>query len=141
MRLVAKLSASIMKIQTMLLLIKLYQNNYLVWIPFYFSHYSAVTSGTSSLLSICLFILLFAIMQVYKTHIASTQLMTVVGGYLGSVLFILALTVSLYKISHQVITRVMFWIISLTVSLRPSETWKQVWLAKTPKQNYFQKLF
>jgi uncharacterized membrane protein YjjP (DUF1212 family) len=31
-------------------------------------------------------------MQIYRNHLASSQVMTLVGGYLGSVLFILVLT-------------------------------------------------
>jgi protein KRTCAP2 homolog len=31
-------------------------------------------------------------MQIYKTHLASTQLMTILGGYLGSLVFIFILT-------------------------------------------------
>ncbi|XP_013794625.1 protein KRTCAP2 homolog [Limulus polyphemus] len=52
----------------------------------------AVSSGVSCLLSLCLFFLLFAGMQVYKTQLSASQWMTVFGGYLGSLLFILILT-------------------------------------------------
>lgn len=52
----------------------------------------AMSSGTSCLLSLSLFVLLFAAMQVYRAHLVASQLMTIVGGYLGSLLFILILT-------------------------------------------------
>ncbi|KFM79417.1 Protein KRTCAP2-like protein, partial [Stegodyphus mimosarum] len=52
----------------------------------------AISTGASCLLSTSLFVLLFAAMQVYRVHLASTQLMTVLGGFLGSMLFMLALT-------------------------------------------------
>ncbi|KAL3223813.1 hypothetical protein MRX96_027121 [Rhipicephalus microplus] len=52
----------------------------------------AVSTGTSAVLSSCLFMLLFAAMQIYKAHLASSQPMTILGGFLGSVLFILILT-------------------------------------------------
>ncbi|KAL1422448.1 hypothetical protein MTO96_022312 [Rhipicephalus appendiculatus] len=48
--------------------------------------------GTSAVLSSCLFMLLFAAMQIYKAHLASSQPMTILGGFLGSVLFMLILT-------------------------------------------------
>ncbi|GIY64639.1 protein KRTCAP2 homolog [Caerostris darwini] len=52
----------------------------------------AFSSGTSCLISTTLFVLLFSAMQVYRWHLASTQLMTVLGGFLGSFLFLFALT-------------------------------------------------
>uniref|UniRef100_V5H518 Uncharacterized protein n=1 Tax=Ixodes ricinus TaxID=34613 RepID=V5H518_IXORI len=52
----------------------------------------AVSSGTSGMLATCLFMLLFATMQIYKSQLTSSQPMTIVGGFLGSVLFILILT-------------------------------------------------
>ncbi|XP_077555583.1 protein KRTCAP2 homolog [Haemaphysalis longicornis] len=52
----------------------------------------AVSTGVSAVLSSCLFMLLFAAMQIYKTHLASSQPMTILGGFLGSILFILILT-------------------------------------------------
>ncbi|CAL1260812.1 unnamed protein product [Larinioides sclopetarius] len=52
----------------------------------------AFSSGTSCLLSTSLFVVLFSAMQVYRWHLASTQLMTVLGGFLGSFLFMFALT-------------------------------------------------
>ncbi|XP_054711425.1 LOW QUALITY PROTEIN: protein KRTCAP2 homolog [Uloborus diversus] len=52
----------------------------------------AISTGASCLLSTTLFVLLFASMQIYRLHLASSQLMTVFGGFLGSFLFLLALT-------------------------------------------------
>lgn len=52
----------------------------------------AISSGASCLLATCLFVVLFAAMQVNRSYLASSQLMTVFGGYLGSLLFTLALT-------------------------------------------------
>lgn len=51
-----------------------------------------VSTGTSGLLASCLFMLLFASMQIYKTQLTSSQPMTILGGFLGSVLFTLILT-------------------------------------------------
>ncbi|KAG8182707.1 hypothetical protein JTE90_026161 [Oedothorax gibbosus] len=52
----------------------------------------AISTGISCLLATSLFVLLFAGMQVYRWQLASTQLMTVLGGFLGSNLFVFALT-------------------------------------------------
>ncbi|XP_068083359.1 protein KRTCAP2 homolog [Anabrus simplex] len=52
----------------------------------------AVSSGTSFILSSILTVLLFSSMQIYRQWLASSQLHTILGGYLGSVLFILGLT-------------------------------------------------
>ncbi|XP_064474898.1 protein KRTCAP2 homolog [Ornithodoros turicata] len=52
----------------------------------------SVSSGASGVLSLCLFCLLFAAMQIYRTQLTSSQPMTIVGGFLGSILFILILT-------------------------------------------------
>ncbi|XP_046751427.1 protein KRTCAP2 homolog [Diprion similis] len=52
----------------------------------------AVTNGVSFVLSSILTVLLFSGMQIYRGWFASSQLHTVFGGYLGSVLFILILT-------------------------------------------------
>jgi len=54
----------------------------------------AVSSGMSFLLSTTLAVLLFAGMQLYKVHLASHEWTTIVGGFLGSLLFLLILTVS-----------------------------------------------
>jgi len=55
---------------------------------------AAVSSGMSFLLSSTLAVLLFASMQMYKVHLASHEWATIVGGFLGSLLFCLVLTVS-----------------------------------------------
>jgi uncharacterized membrane protein YdcZ (DUF606 family) len=55
---------------------------------------SAVSSGTSFVLASILTVLLFSGMQMYRQWLASSQLHTILGGYLGSVLFIFVLTVS-----------------------------------------------
>lgn len=39
-------------------------------------------------------VLLFSAMQMYRPFLAATQLNTILGGFLGSWLFVLALTVS-----------------------------------------------
>lgn len=52
----------------------------------------AVSSGMSFLLSTTLAVLLFAGMQLYKVHLASHEWTTIVGGFLGSLLFCLILT-------------------------------------------------
>ncbi|XP_011302558.1 protein KRTCAP2 homolog [Fopius arisanus] len=52
----------------------------------------AVTSGVSFVLSLILTIILFSGMQMYKGWLASSQLHTILGGYIGSMLFILTLT-------------------------------------------------
>ncbi|XP_033113481.1 keratinocyte-associated protein 2-like [Anneissia japonica] len=52
----------------------------------------AVSSGPSAVLSSLLMLLLFAGMQVFKVQLASSELMTILGGFLGSLLFILGLT-------------------------------------------------
>ena len=54
----------------------------------------AVSSGLSFLLSTTLAVLLFAGMQLYRVHLASHEWTTIVGGFLGSLLFCLILTVS-----------------------------------------------
>ncbi|XP_075217525.1 protein KRTCAP2 homolog [Lycorma delicatula] len=52
----------------------------------------AISSGTSFILSSVLTVLLFSGMQMYRQWLASSQLHTIFGGYLGSLLFILSLT-------------------------------------------------
>ncbi|XP_059487212.1 protein KRTCAP2 homolog [Neocloeon triangulifer] len=52
----------------------------------------AVSSGTSFALASIFSILLFSGMQMYKQWLAASQVQTIFGGYLGSVLFILSLT-------------------------------------------------
>ena len=64
---------------------------YYSFVPLYIV---AVSSGLSFLLSLTLAVLLFAGMQLYKVHLASHEWTTIVGGFLGSLLFCLVLTVS-----------------------------------------------
>ncbi|XP_011147057.1 protein KRTCAP2 homolog [Harpegnathos saltator] len=52
----------------------------------------AVNSGISFILSSILTVLIFSGMQIYKTWLSSSQLGTVLGGYIGSLLFICTLT-------------------------------------------------
>ncbi|XP_069506242.1 keratinocyte-associated protein 2 isoform X2 [Ambystoma mexicanum] len=52
----------------------------------------AASTGTSLALSTLLSVLLFAGMQMYNKQLASTEWLTIVGGLLGSGLFIFSLT-------------------------------------------------
>ncbi|XP_044016259.1 keratinocyte-associated protein 2 isoform X1 [Aphidius gifuensis] len=52
----------------------------------------AVTSGVSFLLSLVITIILFSGMQMYKVWLTSTQLHTILGGFIGSLLFVFLLT-------------------------------------------------
>ncbi|XP_015433475.1 PREDICTED: protein KRTCAP2 homolog [Dufourea novaeangliae] len=52
----------------------------------------AVSSGVSFVLSSILTVLVFSGMQMYKSWLASSQLYTILGGYIGSILFICVLT-------------------------------------------------
>nr|XP_006007331.1 PREDICTED: keratinocyte-associated protein 2 [Latimeria chalumnae] len=52
----------------------------------------AVGTGTSLVLSSLLSLLLFAGMQMYSKQLASTEWFTILGGFLGSVLFVFLLT-------------------------------------------------
>ncbi|XP_017763641.1 PREDICTED: protein KRTCAP2 homolog [Eufriesea mexicana] len=51
-----------------------------------------VNSGVSFVLSSILTVLVFSGMQIYKTWLASSQIYTILGGYIGSILFICVLT-------------------------------------------------
>lgn len=53
---------------------------------------SAISSGHSALLSSVLVVFVFAGMQLYKVQLGSTQLFTILGGYLGSLVFVFLLT-------------------------------------------------
>lgn len=55
---------------------------------------AAVNTGTSLVLSSLLSVLVFAGMQMFNKQLASTEWLTILGGFLGSVLFICSLTVS-----------------------------------------------
>ncbi|XP_054278405.1 protein KRTCAP2 homolog [Macrosteles quadrilineatus] len=52
----------------------------------------AASSGTSFILASILTVLLFSGMQMYRQWLGSSQLHTILGGYLASVLFVLVLT-------------------------------------------------
>ena len=52
----------------------------------------AVATNVSLLISTTLIILLAASMQLYKVNLASSELMTIVGGFLGTLQFIFLLT-------------------------------------------------
>ncbi|XP_051901893.1 keratinocyte-associated protein 2 [Pristis pectinata] len=52
----------------------------------------AVSTGSSLVLSSLLTLLLFAGMQMYSRQLASSEWLTILGGFLGSVLFIFSLT-------------------------------------------------
>lgn len=52
----------------------------------------SVNSGVSFVLSSILTVLIFSGMQMYKSWLASTQMYTILGGYIGSLLFICVLT-------------------------------------------------
>ncbi|XP_033337751.1 protein KRTCAP2 homolog [Megalopta genalis] len=52
----------------------------------------SVSSGVSFALSSVLTVLVFSGMQIYKSSLASSQLYTILGGYIGSILFICILT-------------------------------------------------
>uniref|UniRef100_A0A3P8VAX8 Dolichyl-diphosphooligosaccharide--protein glycosyltransferase subunit KCP2 n=1 Tax=Cynoglossus semilaevis TaxID=244447 RepID=A0A3P8VAX8_CYNSE len=53
-----------------------------------------VNTGTSLVLSSLLSVLVFAGMQMFSKQLGSTEWLTILGGFLGSVLFICSLTVS-----------------------------------------------
>lgn len=55
---------------------------------------SAVNTGTSLVLSSLLSVLVFAGMQMFSRQLASSEWLTILGGFLGSLLFICSLTVS-----------------------------------------------
>merc|ERR1712050_536494 len=57
-----------------------------------FTAIMAVSSGMSFLLSTTLSVLLFAGMQMYRQQLASKEYLTILGGFLGSNLFIFVLT-------------------------------------------------
>lgn len=55
--------------------------------------FSAVSTTVSLVLSSVFAVMLFSTMQLYRPWFASTQWNTILGGYIGSWLFVLALTV------------------------------------------------
>ncbi|XP_025078158.1 keratinocyte-associated protein 2-like [Pomacea canaliculata] len=52
----------------------------------------ALATATSSMVSLTLAIVLFAVQQIFRQQIAGTEYMTIAGGFLGSIIFILLLT-------------------------------------------------
>ncbi|KAI4482327.1 hypothetical protein M0804_008878 [Polistes exclamans] len=52
----------------------------------------SVTSGISFILSSIITVLLFSGMQMYRAWLTSSQLHTILGGYIGSLLFLFVLT-------------------------------------------------
>ena len=60
----------------------------------------AVATNLSFLLSTTLILLLIALMQLYKVNLGSTQLMTIIGGFLGSMLFVSILTVRIFSFAR-----------------------------------------
>ena len=52
----------------------------------------ATSTGNSFILALISAVLIFSGMQMYKPWLASSQLYTLLGGYLGSVLFVLSIT-------------------------------------------------
>ncbi|XP_069796462.1 keratinocyte-associated protein 2 [Narcine bancroftii] len=52
----------------------------------------AVSTGSSLLLSSLITLLLFTGMQMYSRQLASSEWLTILGGFLGSILFIISLT-------------------------------------------------
>lgn len=65
-------------------------------IRFHFPPIAAVNTGTSLVLSSLLSVLVFAGMQMFSKQLGSTEWLTILGGFLGSVLFICSLTVSFF---------------------------------------------
>lgn len=65
-------------------------------LAFIFSPIVAVNTGTSLVLSSLLSVLVFAGMQMFSKQLGSTEWLTILGGFLGSVLFICSLTVSFF---------------------------------------------
>lgn len=61
-------------------------------LKFLFHNFSAVNNGVSFVLSSILTVLIFSGMQIYKSWLGSSQLYTILGGYIGSLLFICILT-------------------------------------------------
>jgi hypothetical protein len=78
--------------------------------------FAAVSSGTSFVLASILSILLFSGMQMYKHWLAASQVMTIFGGYLGSVLFVLSLTVSFFHCNNYRPFSCLISMVSLTLN-------------------------
>jgi len=52
----------------------------------------ALNTGASAVVSLTLSVMMFAGMQYFKAQLASTEWLTILGGFLGSILFTLLLT-------------------------------------------------
>ncbi|KAL8565213.1 hypothetical protein ACOMHN_001111 [Nucella lapillus] len=52
----------------------------------------ALPTGVSCMVSVTLAVILFAVQQIFRQQIAGTEYMTIAGGFLGSIIFILLLT-------------------------------------------------
>ena len=52
----------------------------------------ALNSTSSALVSFALSLMLYASMQYFKVQLGTSELMTILGGFMGSVLFVLLLT-------------------------------------------------
>ena len=64
----------------------------------YFLNIVALPASTSFLFASTLTVLTFAAMQMFKGQLAATKWMTILGGFVGSQLFVFLLTVSSYFI-------------------------------------------
>lgn len=51
-------------------------------------------SGSSMLYSFLLFVVILSLQEVYRGKLASTELFTILGGFISSLLFLVSLTVS-----------------------------------------------
>jgi len=61
-------------------------------------HISALPTSLSCVFSSILCLITFAGMQLFKTQLGSGKMMTIVGGFLGSQVFVFALTVSFHNV-------------------------------------------
>ena len=52
----------------------------------------AASTNTSFLLSFTFLLLVSALMQLYKVQLGSSEILTIAGGFLGSILFVLLIT-------------------------------------------------
>jgi hypothetical protein len=77
------------------------------------SKYLAASNSTSFLFSLLVALLLFASMQVFRTQIASSQPLTIAGGFLGSLVFISLLTVFEKKNDKIFFNKILFFVLRL----------------------------
>lgn len=99
-----------------------------------FCLFTAVSSGISLALASIFSVLLFSSMQIYKPWLASTQFNTILGGFLGSWLFLLSLTVRFF---------IFFWLsffCLINLYYRLFQIWNQFFWDEDFMLNYFQKL-